>query len=155
MGRVARRSVFSPPVSELWVPRSCVLGKGGHEAACTMKFIMPSGLHRTYGAHHLHFITCSCYRRLPFLGSAHSRVAWLRRCRRSWYPPFAKSAKDGAPFASVMPTRSKARATRQPITASNYCFSFSQNVNGLTNRTTCPGCGETVALPHVFAEAYP
>jgi hypothetical protein len=24
-------------------------------------------LHRTYGAHHLHFITCSCYRRLPFL----------------------------------------------------------------------------------------
>jgi putative transposase len=33
---------------------------------------MPSGLHRTYGAHHLHFITCSCYRRLPFLGSARS-----------------------------------------------------------------------------------
>jgi hypothetical protein len=34
---------------------------------------MPSGLHRTYGAHHLHFITCSCYRRLPFLNIAHSR----------------------------------------------------------------------------------
>ncbi len=34
---------------------------------------MPIGLHRTYGAHHLHFITCSCYRRLPFLGSARSR----------------------------------------------------------------------------------
>src|SRR5882672_7607657 len=31
---------------------------------------MPSGLHRTYGAHHLHFITCSCYRRWPLLGSA-------------------------------------------------------------------------------------
>ena len=30
----------------------------------------PSGLHRTYGAHDLHFITCSCYRRLPFLRSA-------------------------------------------------------------------------------------
>jgi putative transposase len=43
-----------------------------------MKFIMPSGLHRTYGAHHLHFITCSCYRRLPFLGSAHSRDVFLR-----------------------------------------------------------------------------
>jgi len=27
---------------------------------------MPSGLHRSYGAHHLHFITCSCYHRLPF-----------------------------------------------------------------------------------------
>lgn len=34
---------------------------------------MPSGLHRTYGAHHLHFITCSCYRRLPFLRTARSR----------------------------------------------------------------------------------
>ena len=34
---------------------------------------MPSGLHRTYGAHHLHFITCSCYRRLPFLNSPRSR----------------------------------------------------------------------------------
>jgi len=35
--------------------------------------VMPSGLHRTYGAHHLHFITCSCYRRLPFLGSPQAR----------------------------------------------------------------------------------
>jgi putative transposase len=34
---------------------------------------MPSGLHRTYGTHHLHFITCSCYRRLPFLNSARAR----------------------------------------------------------------------------------
>src|SRR3984885_11379584 len=34
---------------------------------------MPSGLHRSYGAHHLHFITCSCYRRLPFLATARSR----------------------------------------------------------------------------------
>ena len=34
---------------------------------------MPSGLHRTYGAHHLHFITCSCYRRLPFLNSERAR----------------------------------------------------------------------------------
>jgi hypothetical protein len=29
------------------------------------------------------------------------------------------------------------------------------NVSGLTNRTTCPGCGEAVTLPHVFPEAYP
>ena len=76
--RVARLFVFSFSVPEPWVPRSCVPGKGGHEAGCTMKFIMPSGLHRTYGAHHLHFITCSCYRRLPFLGSAHSRDVFLR-----------------------------------------------------------------------------
>ena len=38
---------------------------------------MPSGLHRTYGAHHLHFITCSCYRRLPFLSRAKSRDCFL------------------------------------------------------------------------------
>jgi REP-associated tyrosine transposase len=41
-----------------------------------MSFV-PSGLHRTYGAHHLHFITCSCYERLPFLGSARSRDRFL------------------------------------------------------------------------------
>jgi REP element-mobilizing transposase RayT len=38
---------------------------------------MLSGLHRTYGAHHLHFITCSCYRRLPFLRTARSRDTFL------------------------------------------------------------------------------
>jgi len=38
---------------------------------------MPRGLHRTYGAHHLHFITCSCYRRLPFLGTGRGRDRFL------------------------------------------------------------------------------
>ena len=38
---------------------------------------MPSGLHRTYGAHHLHFITCSCDRRLPFLNSERARDWFL------------------------------------------------------------------------------
>jgi putative transposase len=38
---------------------------------------MPRGLHRTYGAHHLHFITCSCYHRLPFLHIACSRDRFL------------------------------------------------------------------------------
>jgi putative transposase len=38
---------------------------------------MPRGLHRTYGAHHLHFITCSCYRRLSFLRTARSRDRFL------------------------------------------------------------------------------
>jgi len=35
--------------------------------------VMPRGLQRYYGANHLHFITCSCYRRLPFLRFARSR----------------------------------------------------------------------------------
>jgi putative transposase len=34
---------------------------------------MPRGLKRYYGAHDLHFITCSCYRRLPLLGTADRR----------------------------------------------------------------------------------
>jgi len=38
---------------------------------------MPRGLHRYYGADHLHFITCSCYRRLPLLRSARSRARLL------------------------------------------------------------------------------
>jgi putative transposase len=39
--------------------------------------VMPAGLHRTYGAHHLHFITCSCYQRLPLLGSERARNCFL------------------------------------------------------------------------------
>ena len=39
--------------------------------------LMPAGLHRTYGAHHLHFITCSCYHRRPKLRSVRSRDRFL------------------------------------------------------------------------------
>jgi hypothetical protein len=59
-----RLSILSLPVPKLWAPRPCAFCKGGYDAPDTMGFSMPSGLHRTYGAHHLHFITCSCYRRL-------------------------------------------------------------------------------------------
>jgi putative transposase len=48
---------------------------------------MPSGLHRTYGAGHLHFITCSCYRRLPFLRTARRRdrlLAILEQTRQRY-----------------------------------------------------------------------
>jgi putative transposase len=65
------------PFRNCGVPRPCVLCKGGYDAADTMAFVMPSGLHRTYGAHHLHFITWSCYRRLPFLNSARCRDRFL------------------------------------------------------------------------------
>src|SRR5271154_5230791 len=34
---------------------------------------MPTGLKRYYGHGDLHFITFSCYRRLPLLGSVHAR----------------------------------------------------------------------------------
>ena len=34
---------------------------------------MPKGLRRRYGQGHLHFITCSCYRRLPLFASMRSK----------------------------------------------------------------------------------
>ena len=39
---------------------------------------MPKGLQRRYGQHHLHFITFSCYRRLPFLRTARARDVFLK-----------------------------------------------------------------------------
>ena len=38
-----------------------------------VEFAMPAGLKRYYGKGHLHFITFSCYRRLPLLKSARAR----------------------------------------------------------------------------------
>ncbi len=40
---------------------------------------MPLGLRRIYGQHHLHFITCSCYRRLPGLADPSHRTAFVRQ----------------------------------------------------------------------------
>ncbi len=39
---------------------------------------MPAGLKRFYGANHLHYITCSCYRRQPLLATARRRDTFLR-----------------------------------------------------------------------------
>jgi putative transposase len=39
---------------------------------------VPSRLKRYYGAKHLHFITCSCYRRLPLLGTPPRRDLFLK-----------------------------------------------------------------------------
>ena len=39
---------------------------------------MPTGLKRYYGAGDLHFITCSCYHRQPWLGTSHARDVFLR-----------------------------------------------------------------------------
>ena len=38
---------------------------------------MPTGLKRYYGRRHLHFITCSCYRRVPLFGTARRRDVFL------------------------------------------------------------------------------
>lgn len=39
---------------------------------------MPEGLKRYYGTGHLHFITCSCYRRRKLLGTSRHRDAFAR-----------------------------------------------------------------------------
>ena len=39
---------------------------------------MPKGLKRYYGNDHLHFLTCSCYHRQPWLGSARGRDLFLQ-----------------------------------------------------------------------------
>ena len=49
-------------------------------------FWVTQGLKRYYGADHLHFITCSCFRRRPFLGTGGRRNLFLKvlervRCR--------------------------------------------------------------------------
>jgi putative transposase len=62
---------------KLRVPRPRDFGEGGYDAADTMGFVMPSGLHRTYGADHLHFITNSCYQRRPLLDSPLARDLFL------------------------------------------------------------------------------
>ena len=44
----------------------------------TVAQTMRNKLERRYGQRHLHFITCSCYRRRPLLGTARKRDAFLR-----------------------------------------------------------------------------
>jgi putative transposase len=39
---------------------------------------MPSGLRRRYGQRDLHFITCSCYRRLPLFASIRSKNLFVK-----------------------------------------------------------------------------
>jgi putative transposase len=39
---------------------------------------MPKGLRRRYGQRHLHFITCSCYRRLPLFASARAKNLFVK-----------------------------------------------------------------------------
>src|SRR5271168_3581499 len=61
-------------------------------------------LERRYGQHHLHFITCSCYRRRPLLGAKSWDVCLKildegrEPTRRTSKPaPFANPAKSAAP----------------------------------------------------------
>jgi len=43
---------------------------------------MPRGLKRYYRKRDLHFVTFSCYRKLPFLGTKHARGVFVRELAR-------------------------------------------------------------------------
>ena len=78
--RVAQASGFFLPVPEPWVPRPCVRCKGGRRC-CLYYFVghatrLASNLWHP-SPHHLHFTTCLCYRRLPFLRAACTRDRFL------------------------------------------------------------------------------
>jgi hypothetical protein len=47
-------------------------------ACATVAQAMRNKPERRYGQRHVHFITCSCYRRRPLLGAARKRDAFLR-----------------------------------------------------------------------------
>ena len=59
--------------------RGCpTLGFGGW----VLGFPMPKGLHRYYGRGHLHFLTFSCYRRLPLLRTVRARDVFVGELAR-------------------------------------------------------------------------
>ena len=51
---------------------------------------MPKGLRRRYGLSHHHFITCSCYRRLPLFASARAK---------NWFVKILDEVRDRHGFA--------------------------------------------------------
>jgi len=73
-----RRRVPRVPVLGTWVLGCfCVL----HTLRVRM-VAMPTGLKRIYGRGHLHFLTFSCYKRLPLLKTARSREIFLQELSR-------------------------------------------------------------------------
>ena len=70
---LAHSLFFLFPYQNVGAPSLRFFARVGRDAADSIMLVMPRGLHRYYGADHLHFITCSCYRRLPLLRSARSR----------------------------------------------------------------------------------
>ena len=58
---------------------------------------MPKNLKRYYGKHDLHFVTCTCYRRMPLLSSARSKGVFAKILGEVREPHPLRAAKDGPP----------------------------------------------------------
>ena len=71
------RPLWFFPQRKCGCPILALFARVGRVAADSITLVMSRGLHRYYGADQLHFITCSCYHRLPLLRSAPSRDRFL------------------------------------------------------------------------------
>src|SRR5258707_1272080 len=76
LGKYRERGVVGAPGSGVWYA-----GLGVEVLA--VEFAMPAGLKRYYGKGHLHFITFSCYRRLPLLKSTRARDIFDRELSKA------------------------------------------------------------------------
>ena len=122
-----------------------------------MGFTMPSGLHRTYGAHHLHFITCSCYRRLPWLKRARSRdrfLAIFEQTRRRYSFVVVGYVVMPEPIHLLLPNRRKVPIDRN----AGFGTAHGESVIAIAKAErpapagTVPcGYGTLQAIPCVFA----
>ena len=66
---------------KLWVKilnLGCPVLDAFARAGLLVQPVMPKGLRRHYGLRHLHFITCSCYRRLPLFSSASTKNMFVK-----------------------------------------------------------------------------
>jgi hypothetical protein len=68
------------PITKRGCPILAFFATVGGDAAGSTILVMPRGLHRYYGADHLHFITCSCYRREPVFCAPHGAATASSRC---------------------------------------------------------------------------
>ena len=59
---------------------------------------MPKGLKRYYGQGQFHFLTFSCYRRLPLLGTVRARNLFVKELGRAGGAPFGVSCFKGWGF---------------------------------------------------------
>jgi hypothetical protein len=60
------------------VPQVRCLNLGLGLTFLSVEFAVPAGLRRYYGKGHLHFITLSCYRRLPLLKTVRARDVFVK-----------------------------------------------------------------------------
>jgi putative transposase len=70
--------IFRESIETRRVPQVRFLNLGLGVDVFFVGLAMPAGLKRYYGKGHLHFITFSCYRRLPLLKTVHARDVFLK-----------------------------------------------------------------------------